>query len=230
MGSRRRYPLIKDSFQDGEKGGSESSTAAPHDSLALQVCNQILSVPDGYQNKVMIKILSSLSLTHNNFVQLRMLKVLSENLLRTVKERNLVKSLQKFDKQMKYWLEKEPTQENGGANKRRNEDSEGDAIVERSLSPSRGRKRTLFSQTLSNTKPLALECTPFRPSNATPQLQPPLLFLQRKRLIPTRLQWVVYPMIPMMRHWYKNNGMKMNHRWLERKLKLLPARNCRVDR
>jgi len=156
-------PDMLQSF-DGEKGGSESSTATPHDSLALQVCNQILSVPDGYQTKVMIKILSSLSLTYNNFVQLRVLKVLSENLLRTVKERNLVKSLQKFDKQLKDWLEKEPTQENGGASKRRNEDGEDDSIVERSLSPSRGRKRALFSQTLSNTIPL--QCTPVRPNNA----------------------------------------------------------------
>jgi len=86
--------------------------------------------------------------------------------LRTVKERNLVKSLQKFDKQLKDWLEKEPNQENGGASKRRNEDSADDVVAERSLSPSRGRKRALFSQTLSNTIPLECTPAPVRPSNA----------------------------------------------------------------
>merc|ERR1719232_2132705 len=81
----------------------ESSTTSIHDSLAVSVCNQVLSAPDGYQTKVLVKILTSLVLTHNNFVHLRELKVLSESLIGNIKEKAIIRSLEKFDKQLTEW-------------------------------------------------------------------------------------------------------------------------------
>jgi len=69
----------------------ESSTTTVHDSLAMAVCNEILSAPDSFQTKVLIKILTSLVLTHNNYVNLKAVKVLAELLLQNVKEKSCVR-------------------------------------------------------------------------------------------------------------------------------------------
>ena len=69
----------------------ESSTTTVHDSLAMAVCNEILSAPDSFQTKVLIKILTNLVLTHNNYVHLRAVKVLAELLMKDVKEKSCVR-------------------------------------------------------------------------------------------------------------------------------------------
>ena len=131
-----------------------SSTTSVHDSLANLVSNEILSAPDAYQSKVLIKVLTSLQLTPNNYVHLRGLKVLSEQLLVTVKERTAVKQLEKLDKQLADWLAKDPTlrPKSPSVNKRRSEATEeleetlvsGNNMTS-SQSPSR-KRRVLFSQ------------------------------------------------------------------------------------
>ena len=131
-----------------------SSTTSVHDSLANLVSNEILSAPDAYQSKVLIKVLTSLQLTPNNYVHLRGLKVLSEQLLVTVKERTAVKQLEKLDKQLADWLAKDPTlrPKSPSVNKRRSEVTEEleETLVSgnnttSSQSPSR-KRRVLFSQ------------------------------------------------------------------------------------
>ena len=57
----------------------------------MAVCNEILSSPDSFQTKVLIKILTSLALTHNNYVHLKEVKVLAESLLQNVKEKSCVR-------------------------------------------------------------------------------------------------------------------------------------------
>jgi len=133
----------------------ESSTTTVHDSLAMAVCNEILSSPDSFQTKVLIKILTSLVLTHNNYVHLKELKVLAELLLQNVKERSCVRSLEKFEKQLQDWLAKDPSHNTTtpGANKRKSkggegEDSPADKSGDGTLTPTRGRKRILFSQSM----------------------------------------------------------------------------------
>merc|ERR1719282_273766 len=134
-----------------------SSTTSVHDSLANLVSTEILSAPDAYQSKVLIKVLTSLQLTPNNYVHLRGLKVLSEQLLVTVKERTAVKQLEKLDKQLADWLAKDPTlrPKSPSVNKRRSEAALEQEQVEETLvsgnnttssqSPSR-KRRVLFSQ------------------------------------------------------------------------------------
>ena len=81
------------SFDPDKKCSSilESSTTSVHDSMAMTVCNEILSTPDSFHTKVLIKILTSLALTHNNYVNLKELKVLSELLLTGVKDRTYIR-------------------------------------------------------------------------------------------------------------------------------------------
>ena len=127
----------------------ESSTTSIHDSLAISVCNQVLSAPDGYQTKVLIKILTSLVLTHNNFVHLRELKVLSESLIGNIKEKAIIRSLEKFDKQLTDWLAKDPASQEPAEDARKSSVDSQDDPQEGSMTPTRNRKRILFSQTMS---------------------------------------------------------------------------------
>jgi len=132
----------------------ESSSTTVHDSLAMAVCNEILSSPDSFQTKVLIKILTSLALTHNNYVHLKELKVLAELLLQNVKEKSCVRTLERFEKQLMDWMAKDPaTNTNGtpGANKRKSkggEDESPDKSGDGTLTPTRSKKRILFSQSM----------------------------------------------------------------------------------
>ena len=69
---------------------SESSTTTVHDNLAIAVCNEILSSPDSFQMKVLIKSLTSLAFAHNNFVHLMEVKVLADLLLQRGKEKSCI--------------------------------------------------------------------------------------------------------------------------------------------
>merc|ERR1712218_570639 len=104
-----REDMLQSYDKDKANTVMESTTTTVHDSLAVSVCNQILSAPDGYQTKVLIKILTNLALTSNNYVHLKSLKVMSETLITSVKEKSCVKSLEKFDKQLKDWISKDPS-------------------------------------------------------------------------------------------------------------------------
>ena len=121
----------------------------------ISVCNLVLSCPDGYQTKVLIKILTSLVLTHNNFVHIRELKVLAESLINNIKERAVIKTVEKFDKQLGAWLAKDPANnkpvDEEDNNKKGSVSDEEDRATDGSTTPTRTRKRILFSQTLSNT-------------------------------------------------------------------------------
>ena len=125
-----------------------SSTTSVHDNLAKLVGNEILSAPDAYQAKVLIKVLTNLQLTANNFVHLRELSVLSEQLLATVRERTAVRPLEKFHRQLQAWLAKEPGAEPRQERRRSAAQVEEEAEVSGNLSQgSPGRKkRVLFSQ------------------------------------------------------------------------------------
>ena len=128
----------------------ESSVTSVHDSLAAAVCNEILSSPDSMQTKTLIKILSSLQITHNNFVALRELKVLAEQLLNHVKDKLCRKSLEKFNRIIAEWLAKDPakaeTADKRPAPAAAEEANPADDTMDVTGTPKR--KRILFSQSV----------------------------------------------------------------------------------
>ena len=69
----------------------DNRSTTVQDSLTMDVCNEILSSPDSFQTKVLIKILASMALTHSNYIQLNVVKVLAELLLQNVKETSFVR-------------------------------------------------------------------------------------------------------------------------------------------
>ena len=80
------------SFDPNKKDNNilESSTTTVHDNLTIAVCNEILSSPDSFQMKVLIKSLTSLAFAHNNYVHLMEVKVLADLLLQSAKEKSCV--------------------------------------------------------------------------------------------------------------------------------------------
>ena len=80
-----------DNSKSQEPNLLESSTTTIHDNLAMSLSNQILSDPGNFHTKVLVKILCSLVITHNNYVHLKELKVLSESLLKSIKERSCLR-------------------------------------------------------------------------------------------------------------------------------------------
>merc|ERR1719319_1864147 len=127
-----------------------SSTTSVHDNLAKLVGNEILSAPDAHQAKVLVKVLTSLQLTANNFVHLRELSVLSERLLAAVRERAAARPLEKFHRQLAAWLAREPGSGEAatpGARRRSLVQEVEEAAADLSQGSSPGRKRrVLFSQ------------------------------------------------------------------------------------
>ena len=127
----------------------ESTVSSVHDALAFAVCNEILSSPDSLQTKILIKILSNLQITHNNFVGLRELKVLSEQLLKHVKEKLCRKSLEKFDKSLEEWLARDPSKSGDlPVEKRLIDESETSTDVNETFATPGKKKRILFSQSV----------------------------------------------------------------------------------
>jgi len=47
----------------------EITVSSVHDTLAFTVCNEILSAPDSFQTKVLVKLLTNLQITSNNYVR-----------------------------------------------------------------------------------------------------------------------------------------------------------------
>jgi len=104
----------------------DTSDTTVHDELVFPICNEILSAPDAFQCKVLIKHLTNLHLTPNNYTNLRSIRTLTIQLLDKVKEKACVKSLEKFKLNLESWLAKDPANclNVEGENKRDHEASE----------------------------------------------------------------------------------------------------------
>lgn len=136
----------------------ESTVSGVHDELAFAVCNEILSSPDSMQTKILVKILSSLQVTTNNFVVLRELKVLSEQLLQHVRDKLIRKSLDKFDRAIQDWLARDPTRtDTATADKRpASETTTIEDANDITATPGK-KKRILFSQSVLGNPLLQVE-------------------------------------------------------------------------
>ncbi|XP_076461529.1 condensin complex subunit 3-like isoform X2 [Babylonia areolata] len=69
-----------------------------HDSLAVKVCNEILSNPQSFQLRLWTRVLKQLCLSPDNLTHLKHLAVLCQQMLEVVKEKNSIKAVEKFHK------------------------------------------------------------------------------------------------------------------------------------
>ncbi|XP_064602516.1 condensin complex subunit 3-like [Liolophura sinensis] len=83
-----------------------------HDNLALQVCNEILSHPDSFGVKVLVKTLNILDISLEDVSSLKDLASLSAQMLEAVKEKVCVKGLLKFQSKISEVLDKLSLSEN----------------------------------------------------------------------------------------------------------------------
>lgn len=67
-----------------------------HDSIAIKICNEVLSNPDSFNLKLWVKILNKLELSESNDEAFKELAVLADQMLEVVKEKSSIKTLKKF--------------------------------------------------------------------------------------------------------------------------------------
>ncbi|KAL8613334.1 hypothetical protein ACOMHN_052573 [Nucella lapillus] len=69
-----------------------------HDSVAVKVCNEILSNPQSLQVRLWTRVLNQLALSPDNLSHLKDLAVLCQQMREVVKDKNSVKAVEKFHK------------------------------------------------------------------------------------------------------------------------------------
>ena len=114
-----------------------------HDSLAFSIANEVLSYPDSRKNKLYVKLLLSLQLSANDFVKLKELRKLNDQMIEVVLDRLVNKNLQKFGSILEAYLSKNPNpdDEDDPTEDNRENDSQ-----EEGNSTKAKQKRQLFSQ------------------------------------------------------------------------------------
>ncbi|XP_005090481.1 condensin complex subunit 3 [Aplysia californica] len=109
-----------------------------HDSLAVKLCNEVLSKPDSFNVKLWLKVLNQLFLSTDNIILLKDLCTMCEDMAIVITEKQCVKLLEKFREKVNdlydFLKEKntQPTSETGnvGSNEESSPTAEGDDIVQ----------------------------------------------------------------------------------------------------
>lgn len=81
-----------------------------HDTMAYSLSNEIISTPDSFYTKSLIKILLSLQLTTNDYVKLKELKKLQEEMMEVVSDKLCLKNIDKFGATLAEWIKADPNQ------------------------------------------------------------------------------------------------------------------------
>ncbi|TRY70433.1 hypothetical protein TCAL_09294 [Tigriopus californicus] len=126
-----------------------------HDSMAFSLSNEILSMPDAYCNKILLKLLVNLQVSTTDFVKLRELKQLCDEMQEEIKEKALLRVLERFSSSLNEHLKKdtlnplrESMQESLKENAIAERTSENQTNAEDSMNSTKAAKRRmLFSQT-----------------------------------------------------------------------------------
>ncbi|KAJ8316952.1 hypothetical protein KUTeg_004856 [Tegillarca granosa] len=88
-----------------ENQNSEAVIDNPgHDRISATVCNEIISNPDSFNLKLWVKILNQVELSTDNDANVKELVVLAEQMLDIVKDKQCIKSIQKFHSCVKSML------------------------------------------------------------------------------------------------------------------------------
>ena len=157
--------------QSGEENHNCGLSA--HDAMAYTLCNQILQCPDSFYVKVLIKLLTMLYITPNNFNTLKEIKTLNDRMIEEVKDKLCIKALEKFGSRLDEFIRLDPTDqeqkdktlvdENVTRDVSATEESE---INSMNITKMAVRKRALFNET--NNTLLDLTSLPEKSESLTP--------------------------------------------------------------
>merc|ERR1711988_1688178 len=138
--------------------------------MAYAICNQIIAQPMSFHVKILLKLLTSLQISDDDFSKLKELKALQTQMMELVKDKLAIKTIEKFGKYLELALEKhqENNKENNADEESNDENQMTDPIPPSDETMSNnttvnnttrfGRKRPLFSQTSNH-----LIVTPLKP-------------------------------------------------------------------
>lgn len=82
-----------------------------HDSMAVKVCNEILSSPQSLNVRMWSKVLNLLDISPDNSVNLKDLSVLCTSMMEVVKEKACIKTIEKFQKMVSELVDRLAAQE-----------------------------------------------------------------------------------------------------------------------
>ncbi|XP_068227080.1 condensin complex subunit 3 [Palaemon carinicauda] len=122
-----------------------------HDTLVFTLCTEILANPNGSWTKVLIRCLNHLNLTPANYSTLRQIKVLSEKMLKKVRDRVCLNGLERFHAAILGFLKDAP--EPVPEEEEEKEEDNNDTLVDnRSMAENTmiRKKRMLYNQTHSD--------------------------------------------------------------------------------
>ncbi|XP_013389850.1 condensin complex subunit 3-like [Lingula anatina] len=88
-------------------GDTEIQESSVHDNLAVTISNEVLSDPNSFNVRTLVKVLNLLELSPGNTSNLKDLQVLADRMLEEVKEKQCVKALEKFQKSVSNLLQEE---------------------------------------------------------------------------------------------------------------------------
>lgn len=130
---------------EGQKGQNKG-----HDNVAYALCNHIISDPMSFHVKLLLKLLTTLQLSVDDFSMLKELKVMQGQMAGLVKDKLNLKTVEKFGKTLDLYLAQNPEKATEGqkvdevqkVNEGQNEETLNNTTK-------LFRKRPLFSQTLN---------------------------------------------------------------------------------
>ncbi|XP_066944785.1 condensin complex subunit 3 [Macrobrachium rosenbergii] len=147
--------------------GDSSEQVNTHDTLVFTLCTDILANPDSPWTKVLVRCLNHLNLTPTNYSTLRQVKVLSEKMIKVVRDRVCTNGLERFNLTIKGLLKDAPEPIPEEVEER--EDENNDTLVDNgSLAENTmiRKKRMLYNQTHSDLELFSseaesdVECSP----------------------------------------------------------------------
>lgn len=146
--------LIQLTSQDFlQKSHGHEEVADPtnvHDAMAYSVCSHIISTPDSFHVKTLLKLLLSLQITTNNYTKLKELKIFQDQMAASAKDKLCVRNLEKFGARLDLWLSTDPDKDKEDEQPEKVDNNEADTANNSNTtmnSTKLGKKRTLFSQT-----------------------------------------------------------------------------------
>ncbi|KAL4231186.1 hypothetical protein ACF0H5_008768 [Mactra antiquata] len=148
--------LTNSKLLTSNRNESEPSMDNPgHDNLSETVCNEILSQPDSPHLKLWVRILNQMEVSPDNEVVLKDLRILAYKMVKIVKEKTCLRSLQKFQEKINTLAAKFISENDDIENMIIEQPAEEETVAEETMqdstlnTPKRKRIRGLYSQNMT---------------------------------------------------------------------------------
>lgn len=153
--------IIQLTEEDFLKADTKCDEGNPHDEIAFTLCNEIISNPESYHSRTLIRLLLTLRPSFSDSVKIRELKKLQEQMVELVKEKLSLRSLERFGANLNEWIDKNPDIEPANDMRTEEENDPGQesyGVMNDSTSSRQTKRRILFSHSNNALLPNEVRC------------------------------------------------------------------------